>query len=41
MVEKELFLNPSLTIHELADQVGIPVRELSVLINHHVNQHFF
>ncbi|WP_106915378.1 helix-turn-helix domain-containing protein [Chryseobacterium aurantiacum] len=41
MVEKEPFLNPSLTIQELADQVEIPVRELSVLINHHINQHFF
>lgn len=41
MVEKEPFLNPSLTIQELADQVNIPVRELSVLINHHLNQHFF
>ncbi|MGU3376551.1 helix-turn-helix domain-containing protein [Chryseobacterium sp. M5A1_1a] len=41
MVEKEPFLEPSLTIQELADQVGIPVRDLSVLINHHINQHFF
>lgn len=41
MVIKEPFLNPSLTIQELADQVNIPVRELSVLINHHINQHFF
>lgn len=41
MAKKEPFLNPSLTIQELADQVEIPVRELSVLINHHLNQHFF
>ncbi|SHL12716.1 helix-turn-helix domain-containing protein [Chryseobacterium polytrichastri] len=41
MVEKEPFLEPSLTIQELADQVKIPVRDLSVLINHHINQHFF
>lgn len=41
MVEKEPFLEPSLTIQELADQVNIPVRELSVLINQHINQHFF
>lgn len=41
MAEKEPFLEPSLTIQELADQVNIPVRELSVLINHHLNQHFF
>jgi AraC-like DNA-binding protein len=41
MVEKEPFLNPSLTIQELADQVSVPVRELSILINHHLDQHFF
>ena len=41
MVEKEPFLDPSLTIQELADQVNIPVRDLSVLINHHLNKHFF
>ena len=41
MVEKEPFLEPSLTIQELAHQVNIPVRDLSVLINHHINQHFF
>lgn len=41
MVEKEPFLDPSLTIQELADQVKIPVRDLSILINHHINQHFF
>lgn len=41
MTEKEPFLEPSLTIQELADQVKIPVRDLSVLINHHINQHFF
>jgi AraC-like DNA-binding protein len=41
MLEKEPFLEPSLTIQELADQVKIPVRDLSVLINHHINQHFF
>lgn len=41
MVEKEPFLEPSLTIQELANQLEIPVRELSVLINHHINQHFF
>ncbi|UZJ64340.1 hypothetical protein OKW96_18480 [Sphingobacterium sp. KU25419] len=40
MVEKEPFLDPSLTIQQLAAQVGIPVRDLSVLINHHINQHF-
>lgn len=41
MAEREPFLDPSLTIQELANQIDIPVRELSVLINHHMDQHFF
>ncbi|PVX46126.1 AraC family transcriptional regulator [Flavobacterium sp. 103] len=41
VLENEPFLEPSLTIQELAKQVNIPVRDLSVLINHHMNQHFF
>jgi AraC-like DNA-binding protein len=41
MAEKEPFLDPSLTIQELANQIDIPVRELSVLINHQMDQHFF
>lgn len=41
MTEKEPFLDPSLTIQELANQIDIPVRDLSVLINHQMDQHFF
>ena len=41
MQENEPFLDPSLTIQELSNQINIPVRDLSVLINHHINQHFF
>jgi AraC-like DNA-binding protein len=41
MTEKEPFLDPSLTIQELANQIDIPVRDLSVLINHKMDQHFF
>ena len=41
MAEKEPFLDPSLTIQELANQIDIPVRDLSVLINHQMDQHFF
>jgi AraC-like DNA-binding protein len=41
MLESEPFLDPSLTIQELANQIDIPVRELSVLINHQMDQHFF
>lgn len=41
MAQKEPFLDPSLTIQELANQIDIPVRDLSVLINHYMDQHFF
>jgi AraC-like DNA-binding protein len=41
VLENETYLEPTLTIQELARQVNIPVRDLSVLINHHMNQHFF
>ncbi|MHC0440649.1 helix-turn-helix domain-containing protein [Flavobacterium sp. 3-210] len=41
MTEKEPFLDPSLTIQELSKQIDIPVRDLSILINHHIDQHFF
>jgi AraC-like DNA-binding protein len=41
MAEKEPFLDPSLTIQELANQIDIPVRDLSVLINQKMDQHFF
>jgi YesN/AraC family two-component response regulator len=41
MTEAEPYLDPSLTIQELANRINMPVRDLSVLINHHMNQHFF
>jgi len=41
MTDHEPYLEPSLTIQEIANQINIPVRDLSVLINHHMNQHFF
>jgi AraC-like DNA-binding protein len=41
MAENEPYLDPSLTIQELANQINMPVRDLSILINHHMNQHFF
>ncbi|MNY38368.1 HTH-type transcriptional regulator CdhR [compost metagenome] len=41
MADKEPFLDPSLTIQELSNQIDIPVRDLSILINHHMDQHFF
>lgn len=41
MLEKEPFLNPELTIQELAHQTQMPVREISELINQYFNQHFY
>ncbi|MGH2666327.1 helix-turn-helix domain-containing protein [Flavobacterium sp.] len=41
MAEQQPYLDPSLTIQELANRIDMPVRDLSVLINHHMNQHFF
>lgn len=41
MKDEEPFLNPSLSIRNLAEQMKILPRELSVLINQNLNQHFF
>jgi AraC-like DNA-binding protein len=41
MEEEKPFLNPSLTIQDISKQIEIPVRELSVLINHQLGQHFY
>lgn len=41
MIEKEPFLEPTFTLQDLALQINIPSRELSVLINQHIGQHFF
>lgn len=41
MDEEKPYLNPSLTIRNLAEQLKIPMRELSVLINQDLKQHFF
>ncbi|WP_422859060.1 helix-turn-helix domain-containing protein [Flagellimonas sp. S174] len=41
MSEEKPFLNPALTIQTLSDEIGIPARELSILINHKMGQHFF
>ncbi|WP_348715848.1 helix-turn-helix domain-containing protein [Tenacibaculum sp. 190130A14a] len=41
MDKEEPFLDSSLTIHNLANQMNISYRDLSVLINHHLKQHFF
>lgn len=41
MKEKEPFLDSSLTIQDLANQMDVNVRDISVLINQTIGQHFF
>ncbi|WP_214227709.1 AraC family transcriptional regulator [Pedobacter sp. B4-66] len=41
MVEEKPFLNPSLTIQDVAKGIKVPVRDLSLLINHKLEQHFY
>lgn len=41
MVEEKPFLNPSLTIQDVSVAIKIPVRDLSLLINHKLEQHFY
>jgi AraC-like DNA-binding protein len=41
MEQAQPHLDPSLTIQDLAQQLQLPTRELSLLINHHLDQHFF
>jgi AraC-like DNA-binding protein len=41
MLEEKPFLNPSLTIQDIANEIEIPVRDLSLLINHKLEQHFY
>lgn len=41
MSEERPFLNPDLTIQDVSKEIAIPVRELSVLINHQLGQHFY
>lgn len=41
MTDEEPHLEPSLTLFDLATQLGMPTKELSVLINHDIGSHFF
>ena len=41
MENEKPFLNPSVTIQRISDDINIPVRDLSILINHKMGQHFF
>ena len=41
MIEKKPFLNPSVTIQDISNDIQIPTRDLSLLINQKLGQHFF
>ncbi|MGU3376401.1 helix-turn-helix domain-containing protein [Chryseobacterium sp. M5A1_1a] len=41
MVEKEPYLDSSLTIQDLSEQIEMPVKDLSTLINLYMDKHFF
>ncbi|RZJ79472.1 MAG: AraC family transcriptional regulator, partial [Chryseobacterium sp.] len=41
MADQQPFLNASLTIQDVSKDIKIPVRELSVLINYSLGQHFY
>lgn len=41
MLEKEPYLDSSLTIQDLSEQVKMPVKDLSTLINLYMDKHFF
>jgi YesN/AraC family two-component response regulator len=41
MTESEPYLEPTLSIYDLSKQLNIPAKDLSLLINHNLNQHFF
>lgn len=41
MLNEAPYLNASLTIDDLSKQMNIPTKDLSILINYNLNQHFF
>ncbi|WP_299439366.1 helix-turn-helix domain-containing protein [uncultured Aquimarina sp.] len=41
MEEQKPFLNPNLTIKELASDLDMTPQELSILINHHIHKNFY
>lgn len=41
METHEPYLDPSLSVYDLAQQLDLPTKDLSVLINHNLGQHFF
>jgi AraC-like DNA-binding protein len=41
MKVNEPFMDSSLSVYDLAKQINVPSRELSIAINHHLDKHFF
>ncbi len=41
MMDEEPYLDASLTIEDLSKQMNFETKDLSILINHHLNKHFF
>ena len=41
MMNEEPYLDATLTIEDLSKQMKFATKDLSILINHHLNQHFF
>jgi AraC-like DNA-binding protein len=41
MMDEKPYLNPTLTIQDVSNTIQIPTRELSILINHQLDQHFY
>lgn len=41
MADEKPFLDPALTIQDISKAMNVPFRELSVLINHQLGQHFY
>lgn len=41
MESNKPYLEPSLSIYDLSKRLDLPSKDLSILINHHLNRHFF
>jgi AraC-like DNA-binding protein len=41
MKVNEPFMDSSLSVYDLAKQINVPSRDLSIAINHNLNKHFF
>lgn len=41
MQSQQSFLNPTLNIDTLAEEVGVAAQDISLALNHHLGRHFF